>query len=62
MHYTEKLKTEIDMAAMAAVEVANRINEFRTLLQSSKFSADTTIQVGDVHRWLSYIQEGGLNC
>lgn len=57
MNYIKQLQADaLDNATRDMVR-QNRVNEFRTYLNSSKFHDDTTVQVADVHRWLDYITE-----
>lgn len=62
MNYIKTLEDGIKAYDKSESIRADRFNEFRVHLQSSKFNADPTIQVSDVQRWISYIQEGGQEC
>ena len=55
MNYIKQLEAD-KLASATRDEIRRtRMDEFRMYLCSSKFFDDTTVQVGDVHRWLDYI-------
>ena len=60
-----ELTAELAARDAAETEQADRFNQFHAHLQCSKFQGHeedgtlrSTIQVGDVHRWLDVIQRG----
>lgn len=55
MNYIKKLEWQVYAEKERRRKIHEKIVEFKMHLLSSKFHTDTTIQVSDVHSWLTEI-------
>ena len=55
MNYIKKLEWQVYAEKERRRKIHEKIVEFKMHLLSEKFHTDTTIQVTDVHSWLSAI-------
>lgn len=56
MNYIKQLQSDLEAHKLAEQLFRKTLIEFRCHLNSNKFHNDTTIQVSDVHNWLTYIE------
>jgi len=55
MNYIKKLEWQVTAEKERRRKIHEKIVEFKMHLLSPKFHTDTTIQVSDVHNWLTEI-------
>lgn len=61
MNFIKKLQRENEALKGQALEMIDRINDFKAFLLTEKFHKDTTIQTSDVQTWLTNIKQAGFD-